>query len=77
MQNWYSAKKFGEPDDALLSDAGQSHVLQKASKTRGTLSISRCGGFIGEFIDHEHRKECSSFSRELYCEEGLEDLDGK
>ena len=70
-------EQIGEPDDAVLSDAGQSHVLQKASKTRGTLSISRCGGFIGEFIGHEHRKKCSSFSRELYCEEGLEDLDGK
>ena len=55
-QNWYSAKQIGEPDDALLSDAGQSHVLQKASKTRGTLSISRRGGFIGEFNGHEHRK---------------------
>ena len=28
-------EKIEEPDDALLSDAGQFHILQKASKTRG------------------------------------------
>lgn len=61
MQNWYSAKKFGEPDDALLSDAGQSHLLRKASKTRGMVSISRRGGFIGEFIGHEHRSKVLLF----------------